>query len=194
MHFGKRCDKLFRLVGLPLEGFCYRAWKKRMAGLSTRSASAEFLDELAAAMWRLDAAWLREAGKIRTLGCIPCTEHTLKHVHKLIGYADILREAIRKLLKKYKRRGKTDFIEPRSMNLACWTSLMRRRLDAIVRQRPLHIVQADTCAICLDVLPLIQLACGHRLCVSCVQQLRFRASAMDCSPQCALCREVLFIL
>lgn len=198
MKFGKKCTALFANIDCGLPPLPYKQLKKKMKVMS----SSEFFDYFAAVIEALDSAWLRAIRDLRYF-CIYKFGSRPSRVYALLAYAQLCREGVRKLLKKYNKKHPDH----------CWTVNRRlhlvhsnrlQRLKDVTSRYPMTAPHCSReCPVCLHSrAQMTQLVCGHTLCIDCHARLshtaadnslRNRKEIETPAATCPVCRQPLLI-
>lgn len=203
MKFGKRYEQSFRDLNVELPPFPYRVLKKKIRLLATEQAELptdeRFLKFSSSLLTRLDQKWQSSVRRVMFKWRNPRTSAVL---HRLTGrkdldvqqeadrlgaWAELSREGLRKILKKYNKRcgqkaGATACHHSSLGDLAFVRGRVRAQLEALARAG--EDADALSCPVCLEVVyQPVAPRCGHAVCAACYAQL-----AMTAAPLCPVCR------
>ena len=165
-------------------------------------SSSEFFDDFAAIIEGLDSGWLKAIRNLKCF-CIYRFGSRPNRVYALLAYAQLCREGVRKLLKKYNKKHPGH----------CWTlnrqlyfvhSNSLQRLKDFTSDYPMTISHCSReCPVCLrSRAQMTQLVCGHAVCIDCHAQLscsaadnflRNRKEIETRASTCPVCRQPLLI-
>ena len=182
MKFGEHSLRLFARIGCELPPLPYKNLKQRM----TDATSSIFFFELASLVGKMERAWKGAILNFRLYRRDPA------RVHRLVGYAQLCHEGIRKLVKKYNKRhpGQNWVIQNRRCGLL-GGSVMFNRLKRYADAHPFLLQYSFECPVCLEgKLRGILLACEHRLCLECAQ----KCQGMPAPRTCPVCRLPLILI
>lgn len=214
MHFGKHCEARFAATSTGLPSFPYKYLKKQLKLLllaedNDPKKKAAFFAEVAKILRRLEHKW-SEAARL-TLFAVrsPRTASLLYKVKfgiqtdagesavKLVQWADLATDALRKLIKKYNKQCAARYggvAMYHGHEISFVRGRMRTELEALVQlhRRPTSAADDDehedlACPVCLETLYLpCAPQCGHALCGPCHAKLV--SASKDSVPQCPICR------
>lgn len=199
MKFGKKCKALFANIDCGLPPLPYKRLKKNMKIMS----SSEFFDDFATIVDEVDAVWLKAIRDLKCF-CIYRFESRPNRVYALLAYAQLCREGVRKLLKKYNKKHPGH----------CWTMNRRlyfvqsnslQRLKDVTSRYPMTTPHCfKECPVCLHShAQMTELVCGHAVCIDCHTRLsqnaagdnllRNRKEIETPASTCPVCRQPLLI-
>ena len=195
MKFGKKCVLLFSRIDAGLLPLPYKQLKKNMKILPT----LEFFAYFAYVIEQLNSAWLRAVDSLKFLYVFYRFWKQPTKVFKLLSYAQLCCEGIRKLLKKYNKKNPQQFwTVNRQLHLV--DSITLRRLKDFALMYPLILERSNECPVCLQLhMKATKLACNHTLCHQCYNQistghnnsLSNRRDIETTAPRCPMCRQPL---
>lgn len=195
MKFGKKCILLFSHIDSGLLPLPYKQLKKNMKVM----ASFEFFAYFAYVIERLNSAWLKAVDDLKVLCVFYKFHKEPTKVYKLLSYAQLCREGVRKLLKKYNKKNPQQFWTV-NRQLHFVNSITLQRLKDFAFMCPLIIERSYECPVCLQLhVKVTKLVCNHTLCLHCYQQistdsnnnLTNRRDIETTAPRCPMCRQPL---
>jgi len=205
MKFGKRYEQeLFPSLALAIDlpAFPYKEAKKKLKAVDSSPAGSEvFIGFLDMKLRRLDSMWaaaarhaINSARKPQTIAALSKLglarrPSGVQQAKALNAWAELSREAMRKILKKFNKAqaragavGHTDAIA----GLAFVSSPTRTELEYLSQETE---NTAHECPVCLDVLfQPVAPACGHAVCRECFDEMRKSAGSTLGAVRCPICR------
>ena len=207
MKFGKRCEQLFRATGISesqIPSIPYRDLKRALHH-NRFVSTCKFFEIVVHAIRVSDAAWVRTIQRIQICNVIVCSNAHL--IAALVAWADVAKESLRKLLKKYNRRyaqthGPVIEAARDVRFLHSFTLLRLHHMMQMISLPPYphhELAKGDTkeCPICFSSLTdeTVHTHCGHLFCFKCFRKVHevCRASVLKRVPTCPVCREILIL-
>lgn len=186
MKFGKHSPHLFARVGCELPPFPYNDLKRKLMG----PTASIFFSELTSLVMTMEKAWESAVHSLR-LGFVYLFWRHAARTHRLLAYAELCHEGIRKIVKKYnKRHPDQHWVQNRRLGLL-GNSILFKRLQSYAHGYPVLSQTTFECPICLEEkLCGILLVCEHRLCLQCTKNCQ----RMSAPRTCPLCRLPLILI
>ena len=211
MRFGKTYEAAFAATGANLPPPPYKALKKKLKQTLNHAAygheqAQDFFRFLHSALVQVDRKWQRAAHSVilahEFAASAPRAAATLASIvparakasfndpqeraKSLQAYAQLAREALRKIIKKFNRHcaWRLQFLvqmhHPTGLGFVC--GALRTQVELLARGES----DSVECPVCLDTLyqPVAPKACGHAMCRPCHKKL----VAEQHSASCPICR------